>query len=159
MSRHASERGISVVEVLIGVALFALIVVFVSHAVSLFLASAERSQHTVRALYLAQEGQEVLRFLRDDNWSDITDLSTDTMYYFDLGPTAVATTTVTELVDGRYTRSFILREVYRDSDDDVVASTTAGASVDAGSRRAVVRVEWGGERVQLETILTNIFNI
>lgn len=158
MKRSSLQRGVSVIEVLIGVGIFALVTVFVTHSISLFLESADRSQHSLRALYLAEEGHEALRYLRDENWDTIDNLSVDTTYYLSMSAASVATTTTPEVINGYYNRSFVLREVYRDSDDDIVASTTVGASLDTGSRFVVMRVGWGSEEVSLQTLLTNIFN-
>ena len=63
-----------------------------------------------------------------------------------------------ETIDGLYNRSFVLRDVYRNSDDDIVASTTGGATVDGASFWVEVTVDWGSESVSSETMLGNIFN-
>jgi type II secretory pathway pseudopilin PulG len=153
------SKGVSIVEVLFGVSLFALITIFTTQTIALFLDNADRAQEEMHAVYLAEEGLEVVRYLRDDDWNTLADLTVDTPYYLAITASTLATTTVPETIGGTYSRSFVLREVYRDSDDDIVASTTAGAVVDTESKMVRMQVTWGSESVSLQTILTNIFDI
>lgn len=159
MSNRLRIRGISTVEVLLGVSIFALVVVFTMFSVSLFIDGADDAHQQVQALYLAEEGYEIVRYIRDEDWNTIDALATDTTHYLDVASTTVAVTATPETIGGSYNRSFVLREVYRDSDDDIVASSTVGASVDTGSRYVDVYVSWGTEQVVLEGLLTNIFDI
>lgn len=102
----------------------------------------------------------MLRYLRDEDWAALTGLTVDAAYYLDVADTTVDTTGTAEVIDGTYTRSFILHNAYRDSDDDLVASTTGGASIDAGGHIVVTKVTWGsGNEIRLESLLTNIFDI
>jgi hypothetical protein len=154
------KKGVTVVEILIGVSLFTLIVVFITHALALYFSTGSLLQEKTKALYLAQEGQEVMRYLRDEDWTTLTDLTVGTAYYFDVATTTMATTTVPEIIEGVYTRSVVLENAYRDGNDDLVASTAPGASIDDGGRIVVTKVQWGsGNEIQLESLLTNIFNI
>jgi len=152
-------KGFTVIEILVGVSLLALIVIFTTHSLTLHFASGALVQQKTKALYLAEEGQEILRYLRDEDWNAITDLTADTQYYFAVATSTVATTTSLELIDTRYTRSFVLREAYRDANDDLVASTTGGSSIDTGSYIAEVSVVWGANSVSLDGLLTNVFDI
>lgn len=158
MHRSIHTRGISIVEVLFGVSIFALITIFTTQSISLFLEAGNRAQEEMQAVYLATEGLEVIRFIRDENWDTLADLAVDTPYYLAMTPTTLATTTVPEVI-GVYERSFVLRDVYRNAVDDIVASTTPGAAIDSGSTYVQMNVRWGSETLTLDALLTNIFNI
>ena len=56
-------------------------------------------------------------------------------------------------------QELVLRDLYRDSDDDIVASTTPGAIIDADSRIVEVSVTGPDGDVTLSTILSNVHNI
>lgn len=158
--RNKYSQGVTVVEILIGVSLFALIIVFITHTLTLYFVNAELVQEKTRALYLAEEGQEVMRYLRDENWDYFTDLIPGDTYYLVVATSTLATTTTNTLIDGVYTRSVVVEEAYRDSDDDLVPSSAPGASVDSGSYIINTTVTWGsGESVQLQGFLGNIFNL
>ena len=153
-------KGVTIVEILIGASLLATIVVLITHTLALYFSTGSLLQEKTKALYLAQEGQEIMRYLRDEDWNTLTDINVDTTYYFDVATTTLATMTSAEVIDGMYTRSFILYNAYRDGNDDLVSSTTAGASIDAGGRIVVTKVQWGTDNeIRLESLLTNIFNI
>ncbi len=157
--KRLRTQGVTIVEVIIGISIFALVAIFVMQTLAVYFANANVTQQKVRAVYLAEEGQEVMRYLRDSDWNTFSDLAFDTIYYLDVATTTLATTSVPQIIDNTYTRSVVLHQAYRNSDDDLVASTTAGASVDSGSRIVITNVEWAGNTVSLEALLANIFNI
>lgn len=154
------SQGVTVVEILIGVSLFALIVVFVTHTLTLYFVNAGLVQEKTKALYLAEEGQEVMRYLRDENWDYFTDLTPGDTYYLEVSTSTLTTTMTNTLIEGLYTRSVVITQAYRDDDNDLVTSGTPGASVDSESFIITTTVSWGsGESVQLEGFLSNIFNL
>lgn len=154
-----TTRGVTVVEVMIGLTIFLLIFAFILQTLTIFFSAQRTVLNSTQALYLAEEGQEIVRYVRDVDWNEIEALSVDTPYYLFVATSTVGTTTVPETV-GIFSRSFIVREAFRDADDDIVASTTAGATADDNSRFITVRVTWddGDEEVRLSSLLTNLFN-
>lgn len=161
LNKKITSRGISLVEVVVGVTLLALVVVVVLHSMTLFLAARGEIMQKTKALYLAEEGLEILRYLRDEDWNVLSsELSVDTPYYLVASSTFVGTTTQPELIDGVYLRTFELKEVYRNnSSDDIVASTSGSNYVDAGSREVVMRVGFADSTTTVRTVLTNLFDI
>lgn len=152
-----AHRGITIVEVIIGVAIMALIVAFISYTITLFVQSSDGALKRTQALYLAEEGIEIMRYLRDSDWNTLdSELTNDTTYYLDVATTTLATTTTPELIDDTYTRSFELTEVRRDGDDDIVDS---GGTIDDGSRYVTFSVSWDTATVTLTALLTNIHDI
>jgi hypothetical protein len=114
----------------------------------------------VKANLLAAEGQEMVRAVRDLNWNTLEALTIGNSYYLDIDPSTITLGTTPELIDSTYTRTVTVANAYRDGDDDLVASTAPGASIDADSRMVTVTVSWGsGESVTLTALLTNIFDI
>lgn len=153
-----ARRGISIVEVLVGVALFSLVVVFIANALGLFLTNATVVRERSKATLLAMEGQEIVRHLRDQNWNEIASRTIGAEYYLDIAPAVIELQATPEVVDGTYTRTVTFANVYRNANDDVVDSSAPGAVVDAGGRLVTIAVTWEGDSVELDTLITNLFN-
>ncbi len=153
-----TRRGISIVEVLVGVALFSIVVVFIANALGLFLANATVVRERSKATLLAMEGQEMVRHLRDQNWNEISSRTVGTDYHLAIAPDVIELNTTPEIVDGAYTRTITFENLYRNASDDIVAAGAPGATLDAGGRLVTVEVVWDGNTVALDTVLTNLFN-
>lgn len=159
-TRDQYISGFGVVEALIGVSILVTASIFVYFSMSLFLNTRAELLLKTQSLYLAEEGLEVLRYLRDEDWSVLgTELSTDTTYYLLAGSDEVGTTTVPEVIDGTFTRSFVLRDVYRDDVTTDVSAGGAGTSIDSDAKEVEMSVFYGTGTTTLTTILTNLFGI
>jgi type II secretory pathway pseudopilin PulG len=155
---HTGEHGITSLEVAIGVSIAGIVIAFAANAIMLFLNSARDVTVQTQALYLAEDGLELLRYVRDEDWNSVSSLAVNTTYYLDVTPTVVSATGVPEVID-EFTRSFQVQNVYRDSStDDIVASTTGGSVADTSTKYVTVTVSWGSptESLSLSTILTNL---
>lgn len=150
------NRAITLVEALVGVAIIGIILVFVIGSQELLFRSARQSLETTKATYLAEEGQEYLRYMRDADWNQLKNLSTNTTYYFYRNGGTIVATTTPQVIDAKYTRSFVLKPLMRDSNNDL---TSSGGTSDAGGRIATVRVDWSSTYVSLDAIVSNIHNI
>lgn len=150
-------RGLSSIEIVLGVSLAALILIFVTYAVVRFVNTGRDVSDRAQALYLAEEGLELIRFVRDEDWSNIGSLTGNTSYYLDIDPTSISITGAPETID-YFERRFWVSNVYRNADDDIVPSTTPGSVADPESRYVTVEVTGGTpERtITLSTILANI---
>lgn len=144
------------VEVVIGATIISLALVFISYTIVLFLNSSDLAREQTKALYLAEEGHELLRYLRDEDWNTLGTLTEGSTYYLAVSSTSIAVSASPEVVDGVFTRSFVLQELNRDGNNDFVE---IGGTVDSGSRIVEVTVSWDGRSVQLDSILTNIYDI
>ena len=155
--RTERTRGLSSIEIVLGVSLAALILVFVTYAVVRFVNTGRDVSDRAQALYLAEEGLELLRFIRDEAWSDIGNLTVNTSYYLDVNPSAVSITGTPESI-GYFDRRFWVANVYRNGSDDIVPSTTPGSTADPQSRYVTVEVTGGTpERtITLTSILADI---
>lgn len=159
MLNKSSHTGFTVVEIMIGLTLFATIFIFIFETLTLYFENQNRILEHTQALYLAEAGQEYVRYVRDDDWATFSALTTGTGHYLDIGAGTVAVSGTPEVIDSVFTRQFILWPAYRNNDDDLVASTTSGASADAESFMVNTIVTWGGdEQVMLQSFLGNIQN-
>lgn len=164
LNKNNGERkqnaGFGVIEALVGVSILFTATMFVYFSMSLFLNSRAELLLKTQSLYLAEEGLEIMRYIRDEDWEVLnTELSTDTTYYLLAGSDQVGTTTVPEVIDGTFTRSFVLHDVYRDDVTTDISSGGAGTSIDSDAREVEMRVYYGTGTTTLTTILTNLFGI
>ncbi len=134
------RRGVTAIEVVVGVSIAGIILVYAIYAITQFVNSARDVTVKTEALYLAADGIELIRFVRDSNWSTISNLNVNQTHYLSVATTSITVTNSPETV-GNLTRSFVVERVYRDAtSDDIVASTTAGAVQDTNARYITVTV-------------------
>lgn len=151
------EKGVALVEVLVGVTIIAVMTIAVGLSITTYLNARASLLTDLTAVYLAEEGYELVRALRNDNWTSFEALSIDTPLYLDIATTTISVGSSPESIDGVYTRQFTLRDVYRNGSDDITASTTSGASVDSDMREVVVEVGGPNGTTSFTGIVSNIF--
>ena len=152
------RKGVTSVEVVIGVTIAGVVLVFAMSTVTQFINSARDVLAKTQALYLVEEGLELVRFVRDGSWSSISVLPLNTTRYLSFNPSTITITTTPETING-FTRSFTVQNVYRNSTtDDIVASTTGGSVADTGAKYVMMTVSWGSpvKSVSMTTILADI---
>lgn len=139
------NRGVSVIEVVIGVSIAALAIAFMSHTIVRYASQGTDNLDKTRAVLLAEEGLELMRYLHDDSWTNISSLTNGTSYYLSISTTTIATTTTPNIVDGQYTRTITTSPVYRaTSGDDIVASTSGvSKALDPDTVFVTATVAWG----------------
>lgn len=155
---NIKNRGVSSIEVVIGVTIAGVVLIYSANAVSGFVNNARDVTLKTEALYLVEEGIELVKFVRDNSWITISSLPLNTTRYLVVGSSSISITTTPETVDG-FLRSFTVRNVYRDATtDDIVASTTSGSVADTGSKYITMSVSWSSPKttVSIETILADI---
>jgi hypothetical protein len=155
--RTKSARGVTAVEIAIGVSIASLVIVFAVQTIGLFVNANRVASEKTKAIYLTEEGHELLRWLRDGSWNTISALSTNNTYYFVTSTTSIGLTTTLQN-NGGYVRSFRLQNVYRNSSDDIVASTTGGAIADTSAKYVTMTTTYGNPTtsVSITTILAEI---
>ncbi len=158
MNRGSSggERGVTAIEVAIGVSIASVVLIFSMQSLSLFINTGRAVSEKTKTVYLAEDGLELVRYLRDESWTTLSALSTTGTHYVSVTASAVAATTTVQVIDG-YTRSFKISNVYRNASDDIVASTTGGAVADTDSKYIEMRVV-GGTPVATTSIMTILTN-
>ena len=122
-----------------------------------------QSLEKMRANFLAEEGLEVTRFLRDESWLDnLSNLIHGNTYYISFNEAGSLWTIGSEIVsniDSLFERKIFVEKVYRDSNDNIVLS---GGAEDLNSRKIIIEISWQENNatttLQLSEYLSNIFN-
>lgn len=152
------KKGFSVVEVLVVAAILLTVTVSVSQIFPRFIVSFREASPVAKANYFLEEGVEVVKIFRAESWSkNISTLQNNTPYRisFDAGNMTWATTSSTELIDGKFDRVIILSEVYRDENGRIASS----GNVDVDSRKVDVNVSWQATSgTTTKTLTTYMFN-
>jgi type II secretory pathway pseudopilin PulG len=156
-SKSSHARGVTAVEMLFGISIVGIILVFAMNAIQNYINSAKSTTEKTQALYLAEEGLELMRFVRDQDWSTFSAIPENNPRYLSIGSTTISLTTTPEIVDG-FVRTITVSNVYRDSNDDIVASTTVGSVADANTRYVTATITWGSPTTttSLTSILADI---
>jgi len=138
------HKGFSLVEVVVGSAIILTVLAGLITAFNRYAATLFRTTERVQATYLAEEGVEVARILRDASWPSFAALTLDTPYRLALVGGVWEATTSETLIAGAFDRTMTLASVYRrTSDSDIVASTSlASKAIDPDARHVLVRLSW-----------------
>lgn len=155
------KKGISLVEILIAIPIFTIVLGSLIVASNLYLSTAGDSLKTAQGAYIAQEGIEAVKILRDTNWTNVSSLTNNANYYlyFDVSSTTNNTwkSTTTASSINSFIRNFTLSAVNRDANGRIV---TSGGTLDANSKKVTVSVSWkaknGTTTKSLSTFITNI---
>ena len=157
--RAQTQKGFGLVEIIIGAAILATTLLAVSFFFQRAVVISRSTGELVQASFLAEEGIEVLRFLRDEKWENLSSgITPGTNYYLSFSGSSWATTTPNVFVDGVFERKFSIENVNRDGNDDI---TTSGGTLDPNIKLITVSVSWfdrGATTTHtVSTYLTNIF--
>jgi type II secretory pathway pseudopilin PulG len=156
-----SQKGVGLVEVLVGSAILSIVLFAFTSSLSLYSRANADAMSRSQALYLAEEALEVVRGLRDASWTThIAPVTVDTGRGLIFNEVS-STWTIVSSPDTfeEFTRTLTLRDVYRDSNDNIVSDTSE--VFDPDSRMVEVEVSWAGveetQSVRLESVITNVF--
>lgn len=155
MTWRTNTRGQSLLEVIVAMAIFALIsTAMITLAMGGFTGLEQGGEHT-QAQALAQQGYEAVRSIRDGAWNEMSFTTStvsvsSTQWIFDGENT---TSTI-----GQYTRTISFDDVCRDSNDDIV--DCPGTYTDVATQKITVAVVWEvrpgvDNRVEHVAYLTN----
>ncbi len=153
------KNGSGFVEIIVGLSIIAVVSFTVAKSYDYYLRFALSRQNDIQAAFLAEEGIEAVKFLRDISWTEkILPLSPNVSYglLFD-GATWQFTAAPSPIYNIFY-RTFVMEEVYRNSNDQI-----SGTGVlDSGTRKLIVNVSYrnifGTTTKSISTYITNIFN-
>ncbi|MDP3996123.1 MAG: hypothetical protein Q8P86_00300 [bacterium] len=150
-------RGISLIEVVVGTAIMLVILTGLIASYHVAVKSALGTTSSVQAVFLAEEGLEAVTSLRDIGWdSEIASLTSGATYYLDWDGNRFVSTSTEEVIDGSFTRHFIVEDVYRDGSDDIAVSGT----LDNGTKKITVIVSWNeASEVKTKSMTTYITNL
>jgi len=132
------NQGVLLVEVMVVASIITVAFIAILTVTSKASSVSRQALHTTQANFLLEEGAEVARMLRDNDWSNISSLVVGTDYY----PTysaGVWSLSVTPNTVGGFTRKVNIASVTRDSTSSDIASSGV---VDEGTKLVTVTVTW-----------------
>lgn len=156
--KSIKKSAFTLIEIVVVLFLVVVVVPAINNVMSQSIRSMAHTQRETEALYLAQEGMEVVRAVRDNDWTAEFSFTTPdpvTKYINDIsGPIALEDTP--SLIDNRYTRTVVISPICRDVNKDIIA---CGSGQDENSKQIDVTVSWGDlggtKTISLSTYLTN----
>ena len=158
-ARKSGKGGFALLEALIAAALLTVVLAGAIGALLITSQTGTGNGARIEATYMADEGIEAVRLMRDSGWSaNIASHTTDTTFYLEWdGTTWVATDTNT-YIDGAFERALVLSDVYRDGSQQIAAS----GSLESDARRVTVTVSWRENDAtstrSLSAYITNLFD-
>ncbi len=160
------SEGFGLVEMIVGVSIVTLALLGIISTFSFYIQTGQQNVRKIKGMFLMEEGIEVVRSFRDGGWdANIATLTRDTPYHLFFTGSSWQATTTPQTISGLFMRTVTLSDVYRrDSDDDIVASTSPDSkTIDPDTVEVRVRVTgFAGERRELvitgSTYLADIFN-
>lgn len=162
MNLMSKNRGFGLLEIVIATAIISGTLFSLSYVFLISNKLAAESGNKVRANFLAEEGLEALRLLRDASWtSNLSELNINTTYYlsFDTAASAWSIGASSQaFIDGLFARTVTVENVNRDANDNIASSGTN----DPDTRKFNVSVAWseraGTTTVIVSTYLTDMFD-
>lgn len=156
---NKDNKGITIVEILIAVAIMASFIGVLSLAFMLYLQVATAGPKHTAAVFIADEGIEAVRTIRNRGWeSEIKTLMNEETYYLYLSEGGWVATTTEQTIDDTFVRKLTFSEVKRDG-EGVIAET---GSVDEGTRKVDVSVSWDGlidtSEIEMSAYIADIFD-
>ena len=153
------QSGLTLVEVLVAAAI---ILVFISALISahnLYLTTAFSGLKKVKAIFLAEEGIEAIKLMKDKSWtSNIAPLTNGTNYYltYDSATSLWESIATNTYIDSLFERRFVLSAVYRDGNQDIASSGT----LDANTKQVIVYVSWSEKgATSTKSVATYVTNL
>jgi Tfp pilus assembly protein PilV len=157
MVRTNRNVGFGIIEILVAAAIISTAIFSLFNVFVLANRLSGEAGNKIRANFLAEEGLEVLRYLRDDSWSrNLAGLTAGTSYYisFNSGTSQWSIgTTNPGVIDSIYTRVITLENVSRDSSDNIVSS---GGTNDPNTKKFNASMTWS-ERGAIQTLLLSTY--
>lgn len=160
--KRTREEGFGLLEIVIGVAIISFALLGVVFAGGTYERVSRENRDMIKASFLASEGIEAMRSIRDGSFSAFTVLVAGTPYYLVFSGTAWQATDTPQTIDGLFTRTILLQDVLRDDTTYEISTSSIGTHVDADIREVISRVVWahaatGTRTIEARTYLSNIF--
>jgi Tfp pilus assembly protein PilV len=157
MKKINFNKGSGLVEILVAVFIITIILGSLVAVASMYLSNAKESLKSTQAAYLASEGIEAVKTIRDTSWDEITALvhGTDYYLYFDTN-LSVWKATTTKSTIGDFSRILNISSVYRDPNYSIVLS---GGTIDTNTKKVTAYVSWNTKNStttkHISTYITN----
>lgn len=157
-TRPSYTTGFYLVEIIVAASIIIVVVVAIFVTFTLYLNVALTNTEKVQASYLAEEGVEALKTIRDRDWNLIANLTAGTTYNIAFGSGIWQSTTTPVYIDNVFERQFVVERVLRDSTTKDIG---ASGGDDADARKVTVTVNWLGlnkatSTISIATYITDI---
>ena len=155
----SDKGGFALLEALVSAGILSTVLAGAIGALLISTQSASTNGARVEAAYLADEGIEAVRILRDNGWgANIAGHAPSEAFYLEWdGATWVATTT-NSLIDNIFERSIELADVYRNGSEQIAEN----GSLDSDTKLITVTVSWQSSDATssrtLSAYITNLFD-
>lgn len=158
--RSLSNSGLTLVEVVVATSIILAFLLVLFGVNNLYLRTAFLNTGSIKATFLAEEGLEAVRFLRDASWTDnLASLTLSTNYSLSLESNSWQISSTNIFIDGTFERLITFSDVYRDSSGDIVSS---GGTLDPNTKLVTANVSWqrgtATTTKSVSTYITNIFD-
>lgn len=156
---RSNNRGTGVIEVIIGSAIILIGIFSIIKTYNYYLRFALSHRYDIQATLLAEEGVEAVKLLRDKGWSEnISTLIPGVAYSLAFINSSWTSTTSVNLIDGKFSRTFTVSEVYRGGDDRISSSGVLDQNTRKVAVSVAVRNNFGTTTKTISTYITNIFS-
>lgn len=158
-----NKLGFGLVEIVIASAIISVSIFSLSAMAVIGSRLQSQSLEKIRANFLAEEGIEAMRFLRDKSWNtNLAPLNPGTNYYLSFASStsrwSVGSVAVPR-IDSFFERTITVESVFRDSNDDIVL---LGGTNDPDTKKITGIVSWqernATSTAQLSTYLSDTFD-
>ena len=148
-----NSAGVSLIELLVVAGVIAIALSALAGVGNLASKTSQQLKKNLIATNLATELLEVVRAMKEENWASISALSVGSPYHpVKVGsPLKWALASDGENING-FSRQVVLNNVFRDSNDDIVAS---GGTLDAGTKKIIAAVLWNDSGQNFQVTLTS----
>jgi len=148
------KKGFGLLEAVIAIAVVSASLFSLAAVSQLSFRASSESARDIKAGFLAEEGFEALKTIRDSGWANIGALNQGQDYYLVFSGGSWQATSAPQLVDGIFARKFVLSPVYRDASDNISPS----GALDSDSLRVTLDLSWGqGKNKEFITYIVNLF--
>ncbi|KKS96739.1 hypothetical protein A3B05_00180 [Candidatus Giovannonibacteria bacterium RIFCSPLOWO2_01_FULL_43_160] len=156
-------KGFGILEIVIAVSIISATIFSLSFVFIISSRLEEASLNKIRANFLAEEGLEATRFLRDQSWAtNLGGLSIGTTYYLSFNAVNSVWSINTSnpgLIDNLFLRKVTAENVCRNDSYDIVSSC---GTLDPDTKKINVSVEWlergSTATISASTYLSDIFD-
>jgi hypothetical protein len=118
-----------------------------------------RETDVLTANYLADEGIEAVRSMRDESFAvNISTQSVGTPYHLIFNGTDWDFTTAPQTIDGKFARTVIIDQVRRNASDSDIANPASAEPIDPETKKITVEVAWDSDSRTIVTYITDLFD-
>ncbi len=150
------NSGFGLIEIVIAISIISM-ALFSMFELSIFtLQKVQQSENNTQALFLAKEAIEVVRVLKDKNWTtNINNLISGNNYYPQISGNSWSLASGTETIN-IFNRRVVIENVSRDPISKNIEQIYNAVNNDPNTKKITATVSWQNQNITLATYITNI---